>query len=659
MTSTTYPHLFSPIRIGPVEVANRVAVSAHHNNFDINGLWSERTVKYLQARAAGGAGLIIAGAIRVHPRNPESICWPRSDWAFAPGQPDMFRAGTAAVKAHGTAIFAQLAHGGRQYWDSGEDMEPLLAPSAIACPAIAETPKEMEPEDLAEVAESFAEAAAICAEAGFDGIEVHAAYGYLLSSFITPTTNRRDDGYGGDLSARMRYPLEVVARVREVVGPDMAVGVRMVADERLEGGLAAADAPLVAAAFEASGLVDYLSVVSGTYASEGVLDPPLYVAPGCDVHLAAAVRQAVQVPVLVAGRVKDPAMAESIVAEGQADLVAMTRATICDPDMPRKARAGRIEEIRWCIGCNQRCIGNLAHHLPITCIQNPVSGREFDPFWARLQPAPAPKAVMVIGAGPAGCEAARVLAERGHRVTLLDRAEEIGGQIRIIERGSGRGEWRDVHRYYSNRLDALGVDLRLGTAVSAADVQAQHPDAVVVATGSVARTQPFEHLPGLDGVDASVDVRSVLSSDAELGQRVVVYAGDNYMQGLTAADTLLDRGHRVDLVVPAASPGAKAEAQTVQTVLSRIVSKGVASMHTMSALTRFSQGRVDGVDMLTGASFTLECDTLVSCFGGVADDSLYHRLKGGVGELHRIGDCVAPRTTDAAIFEGGRIGRLI
>ncbi len=654
-----YPHLFSPIRIGPVEVANRVAVSAHHNNFDINGLWSERTVKYLEARAAGGAGLIIAGAIRVHPRNPESICWPRSDWAFAPGQPDMFRAGTAAVKAHGTAIFAQLAHGGRQYWDSGEDMEPLLAPSAIACPAIAETPKEMEPEDLADVAESFAEAAAIGADAGFDGIEVHAAYGYLLSSFITPTTNRRDDRYGGDLTARMRYPLEVVARVREVIGPGMALGVRMVADERTEGGLAAADAPLVAAAFEASGLVDYLSVVSGTYASEGVLDPTLYVAPGCDVHLAESVKGAVQVPVLVAGRIKDPAMAESIVAEGRADLVAMTRATICDPDMPRKARANRVDEIRWCIGCNQRCIGNLEHHLPISCIQNPVSGREFDPFWARLQPAPAPKAVMVIGAGPAGCEAARVLAERGHRVTLLDRAEVIGGQIRIIERGSGRGEWGDVHRYYSNRLDALGVDLRLGAAVSAADVQAQRPDAVVVATGSVARTRPFEHLPALEGVEASVDVRAVLSSEVEPGQRVVVYAGDNYLQGLTAADTLLDRGHCVDLVVPAASPGAKAEAQTVQTVVSRIVSKGVASVRAMSALTRFSPGRVDGVDMLTGASFMLECDTLVSCFGGVADDGLYRRLKGCVPEVHRIGDCVAPRTTDAAIFEGGRIGRLI
>ena len=659
MTSTAYPHLFSPARVGPVEVANRVAVSAHHNNFDINGLWSERTIKYLEARAAGGAGLIIAGAIRVHPRNPESICWPRSDWAFAPGQPERFRAGTAAVKAHGTAIFAQLAHGGRQYWDSGEDMEPLLAPSAIACPAIAETPKEMEPEDLEDVAESFAAAAAICADAGFDGIEVHAAYGYLLSSFITPTTNRRDDGYGGDLSARMRYPLEVVARVREVIGPDMALGVRMVADERIDGGLGAADAPLVATALEESGHLDYLSVVSGTYASEGVLDPPLYVAPGCDVHLSASVKQAVQVPVLVAGRIKDPAMADSIVAQGQADLVAMTRATICDPDMPRKARAGRRDEIRWCIGCNQRCIGNLAHHLPISCIQNPVSGREFDPFWAELRPAGKPKSVMVIGAGPAGCEAARVLAERGHQVTLLDRADEIGGQIRIIELGSGRGEWRDVHRYYANRLDALGVDLRLGAAVSAADVLAQQPDAVVVATGSVSRTLPFEHLPKLDGAEACVDVRSVLRSQAQVGHRAVVYAGDNYMQGLTVADTLLDRGHRVALVVPAAAPGAKAEAQTVQVVMSRIMSKGAASVRTMSALTRVQPGRVDGVDMVGGAPFTLECDTLVSCFGGVADDSLYKQLRGSVTELHRIGDCVAPRTTDAAIFEGGRIGRLI
>ncbi len=654
-----YPHLFSPVTIGPVRIANRIAVSAHHNNFDINGLWSERTIRYLEARAAGGAGLIIAGAIRVHPRNPESLCWPRSDWAFAPGQPERFRAGVEAVRAHGTAIFAQLAHGGRQYWDSGEDMEPLLAPSAIACPVIAETPKEMEAEDLAEVVESFAEAASICAQAGFDGIEVHAAYGYLLSSFITPTTNRRDDDYGGDLTDRMCFPLEVVTRVREVIGTDMALGVRMIADERLEDGLTEADAAVVAAVFEASGQIDYLSVVSGTYASEGVLDPPLYVSQGCDVHLAERVKQAVQVPVLVAGRIKHPAMAESIVAQGSADLVAMTRATICDPDMPRKARDGRIDEIRWCIGCNQRCIGNLAHHLPISCIQNPVSGREFDPFWAQQQPAEVPKNVMVIGAGPAGCEAAQVLAERGHRVILHEAAEQIGGQIRVIERGSGRSEWSDVHRYYSNRLDALGVDLRLGTEVSAADVTAQRLDAVVVATGSLSRTLPFEHLPTLEGVDAAVDVRSVLNSEVEPGRRVVVYAGDNYLQALTVADTLLDRGHSVDLVVPAMSPGAKAEAQTVQAVMSRIISKGVASLRTMSALTRFEPGRVDGVDMTFGVPFTLECDTLVSCFGGIADDSLYHSLKGSVTELHRIGDCVAPRTTDAAIFEGARIGRLI
>ncbi len=654
-----HAHLFSPIRIGNLEVANRIFVSAHHNNFDVHGLWSDRTIKYYEARAAGGAGLIVTGALRVHPRDTGDIQWPRSDWAFAPGQAEMFQQGVDAVKAHGTAFIAQIAHGGRQFWDSRENLEPLMAPSAIPCPVISEVPKEMDEDDFEEVAESFAQAAAIAMEGGFDGVEVHSAYGYLLASFITPTANQRDDEYGGELANRMRFPLEVIARVRAAVGPDKVVGVRMVADEYIEGGLTPEDAPAVAAAFEASGLVDYISVTGATYASGVIMDPPMYAEAGYEVHLAARVKEAVELPVMTAGRLKDPTMADGIIASGQADLIAMTRATICDPDLPRKARDGREDEIRWCIGCNQRCIGNVAHHLPIGCFQNPASGREFDPFWAELKPADPAKKVVIVGAGPAGCEAARVLAERGHQVVLFDRSPEIGGQIRTIERASGREEWQDVHRYFGNRLAALGVDLRLGTEVSAADVRAEHPDAVVVATGSDARTHPWEYLPPLDGVEQAVDVRAVLDGSATVGGRVVVYAGDNHLQGLTTADTLLDQGKTVHLVVPAEAPGVLAEEHTTYVVLSRLLAKGLAGMHVMSALTRFADSVVEGVEMMTEEPFTIECDSVVSSFGGLAADGLYKELKGTVGELHRIGDCVAPRTADSAIFEGSRVGRVI
>lgn len=653
-----YDHLFSPLAIGNREVRNRIFVSAHHNNFDVHGLWTDRTIKYYEARADGGAGMIVTGAIRIHPRNLEFETWPRSDWAFADGQVDWFKKGVKAVKAHGAVFIAQLAHGGRQFWDAREDLQPLLAPSAVPCPVIMEVPKEMEPEDIEQTIDDFVAAAEIARDGGFDGVEIHSAYGYLLAGFLTPTANLRTDEFGGDLDSRMRFALTVLERVREVMGPDRIVGVRMIGDEYLEGGLTPEDAPAIAAAFEKSGLVDYISVTSGTYASGVIMDPPMYAPMGYDVPIAALVKDAVDLPVLIAGRIKDPAMADDIIASGRADMVAMTRATICDPDLPRKALEGRDDEIRWCIGCNQRCLGNVAHHLPIGCFQNPASGREFDPFWAQLQPADPPKRVVVVGAGPAGCEAAKVLAERGHEVVLFDRRSELGGQIRTVEKASGREEWQDVYRYFDNRLPALGVDLRLGAEVNADQVLAERPDTVVIATGSNPRTEPWEHLPPIEGEGSTVDVRAVLNGAVSIGDRVVVYAGDNHMQGLTTADTLLDQGKDVTLVVPNEAAGLLAEEHTRFVVSARLAAKG-AAMVMMSALTGFDGGSVSGVEMMTGEEFELPCDTLISSFGGVADDSLYFALKGRVTDLHRIGDCLAPRTADSAIFEGSRLGRII
>lgn len=654
-----YPHVFSPLQIGPVTVPNRILSSAHLTHLADNGRWTKGHVAYYEAKAKGGVGLIVIGAQSVQRWDRPILPLGDMDNPFVEGQVDWYRRGVEVVHAHGARIFAQLAHGGRQNWDADAALEPLVAPSAIPCPVVGHVPKEMEAGDIERLIADFADAARIMAEGGFDGVEVHCAYGYLLTEFLTPTTNRRTDGYGGSLDNRMRLPLEIVAGVRDVVGTNLAVGVRMPGDEYQDGGITVEVAGEIARRFEASGLIDYLSISSGTYTNIASMDVPMYVPLGYNRHLSAAIKEEVDLPVMVAGRIKDPEMAESVIAEAHADMVAMTRATIADADLPRKMREGREDEIRSCIACNQRCFGGLALGLPVGCMANPVAGREYDPFWAELRPADPPKRALVIGGGPAGCEAARVLAERGHTVTLLDRGDALGGQLLTVQKASGREEWQDITRYHERQLTRLGVDVQLGVEVTADRVIAEGADAVVVATGSRPRTQPYDHLPPLQGAERALDVRSVIDGTAEVGDRVVVYAGDNHIQGLTTADTLLDRGRTVSVIIPQEAPGKLAEAQTTWAVMTRLGAKGARDLKLLSALTALDGDRVAGMELLTGAEFEIPCDTLVSSFGGIADDALYLSLRGRVADLRRIGDCVAPRTADTAFFDGGTAGRRI
>jgi mycofactocin system FadH/OYE family oxidoreductase 2 len=651
--------VFSPLQIGSVTVENRILSSAHLTHLAENGLWTDGHLEYYLTKARGGIGLIVTGAQSVQRWNRPRLPLGDMDNPFVAGQPERYRRVIDAVHQHGTRIFAQLAHGGRQNWDAFAAMEPLIAPSPVACPVVGHVPKEMEPEDIDRLIDDFADAARIMHESGFDGVEVHCAYGYLLTEFLTPTTNRRTDEYGGSLENRMRLPVAIVRRVREAVGPDMVVGVRMPGDEYVDGGLTVEDAQQIAVAFEATGLIDYLSITAGTYTNIQSMDVPMYVPLGYNRHLAAAIKDEVDLPVMVAGRIKDPEMAENTIAEGQADMVAMTRATIADPDLPRKMEEGREEEIRNCIACNQRCLGNLALGLPVGCTVNPVAGREYDPFWAEPQPAEPARRVLIIGGGPAGCEAARVLAERGHRVTIVDAGDELGGQLLTVQKASGREEWQDVNRYHARQLERLDVDVRLNTIADVSLVLDSGADTVIVATGSKPRTNPWDHLPPLDGVETARNVRDVLNHTVDIGERVVVYAGDNHIQGLTTADTLLDRGKDVTVVIPQEVPGKLAEAQTTWALMTRLGAKGVAGVEMLTAVTAFGAGVVSCLNLLTGRTFDLPCDAVVSSFGGIADDDLYFQLKGKVADLRRIGDCVAPRTADTAIYDGGKIGRLV
>ena len=650
-----YQHVFTPIQLGPKEIRNRLYCSAHHTGFAAGGLVNERHNAYYEARARGGVGMIITGIQNIVAPDPDNPPCTSDDEALAPGQGDCYRRLTERVHRHGTTILAQLGGFGRQDWNTMGHMEAMPAPSAIPAHG-GFVPKELEREEMTRIVADFAQAAAVVRDGGFDGVELHCAYGYLLASFLSPTSNHRTDEYGGSLENRMRFPVEALAAVKAELGDDLILGVRLLADEYVEGGIGLAESCEMARGFEETGMVDYINATIATYNRKAMITYPMFFPMGLTLDLAQNIKNAIDIPVLTAGRLKDPAMIESALADHKVDMVGMARALITDPDLPNKMLEGREDEICSCIGCNQKCNGNLVVGLPITCMQNPLAGREYLPFWSTLNRAEPPKRIVVIGGGPAGCEAALTLAQRGHNVSLYDRGSELGGQLLTVAKAPGREEWQDVYRFHSRELARLGVDVNLGVEMDAEGVLALDADDVVIATGSSPRTEPYPQFGPVAGVDRALNVREVLDGAERAGSTVVVYAGDDHMQGISTAEILLDQGRTVHVVCTAEVPGMLADMFTVEYQLERLTQKGLAGLRLHSRIKSFDGERVTGVEGLLSHPFEIRCDTLVSSFGGDAAAGLYRDLKGRC-RVHRIGDALAPRTADFAIFDGATLGR--
>ena len=402
---SAYSHLFSPLRIGNVTVRNRIMQTAHVKLFAEAAVDSQRNVDYQAARARGGAGLLITGNRVVHPTSTTGF--PRVAWQYLPEALESDRRLTAAVHEHGAVIFAQLNHFGLNATsDSADDLRVLWGPSAVKSPAYGETPKAMEPEDIDEVVEWWARCAELSREGGFDGTEVHISHSYLLHQFLSPLYNKRTDEYGGSFENRLRFAREVIAAVRSRVGTDWVVGVRISLTDFIPGALDVDDAIRVAQTLEADGQLDYVNVTAAGYHNIFHAIQPSDGPDGYLVDLTAQVKAAVSaLPVFTVGGIKDPALAEEIIAAGKADMVAMTRAQIADPEFANKAQEGREDEIVHCIRGNQGCIGRVFKGLPINCTVNPAAGRE----GVRLQPlvaAEEPGRWVVVGGGPAGMKAA-------------------------------------------------------------------------------------------------------------------------------------------------------------------------------------------------------------------------------------------------------------
>jgi mycofactocin system FadH/OYE family oxidoreductase 2 len=647
-----FKFLFSPLTIGKTVVPNRICFSSHLTDFAENNLPGERHIYYLAERAKGGAGLIITEEQSVHPTDHS---YEKLIDAFNPAVVPGYRRICNAVHEYETKIFAQLNHNGAQ-GDGSNSRLPLWAPSPVPDVMFREVPKEMEMDDIREVIEYFCRSATHVREGGFDGIELQIGHSSLIRQFLSPLSNHRGDEYGGSLENRMRFALEVIAAVRATVEPEFTLGIRLCADEMIPGGLTLDDTKEMARRFEATGHIDFLDLSLATFYNLYLVGGSMHTPLGYAVPLAAGMKEVISLPVFATGRINDPVMAERILADGQADMIGMVRAQICDPELANKARDGRLEEIRYCVADNQNCYGRIAMNKPIGCIQNPAVGHEKERGIGSIKPASVKKKVIVIGGGPAGLRTAAIAAQRGHQVTLYEKQAKLGGQINIAALGAGREEFAAVIRNEENQLKKLPVAIVLNKEVTAELVREQKPDTVIVATGSVPKECP---VPGADGPKI-FNVWQALLGQADLGNRVLFIDNDGHHQATATAEYLADLGKEVYILTSSLFVGTDlGPPQDLYLTRQRLLQKGVTFTPDFAVM-EIKGLEVHGFNVYSNEWQTFSGhDSIVLAMGNRAEDGLYKALKGTVKELYRIGDCVAPRKIDMAIHEGEKVGRVI
>jgi mycofactocin system FadH/OYE family oxidoreductase 2 len=647
-----FKYLFSPLQIGKTVVPNRISFSAHLTNFAENGLPSERHIYYLAERAKGGAGLIITEEQSVHPTDH---AYEKIIEAFSPAVVPRYRKICDAVHEYETKIFAQLNHNGAQS-DGTLSRLPVWGPSPVPDVMFREVPKEMETEDIQEVIEHFCQSATHVREGGFDGIELQIGHSSLLRQFLSPLSNQRTDEYGGSLENRMRLVLEVIEAVRATVGPDFTLGIRLCADEMIPGGLTLDDTKEMARRFEATEKIDFIDLSIGTFYNLYLVGGTMHTPLGYTVPLSAGIKEVVNLPVFATGRINDPVMAERILADGQADMIGMVRAQICDPELANKAKDGRLEEIRYCVADNQGCYGRVAVNKLIGCIQNPAIGYEREQGIGSIKPASVKKRVLIVGGGPAGLRTAEVAAQRGHSVTLYEKKEKLGGQINIAALGAGREELGAIIRNEENQFKKLPVKVILNKEVTAEFVLAQNPDVVIIATGSVPKECP---VPGADGPNI-FNVWQVLLSEADLGNRVLFIDYDGHHQATATAEFLADQGKEIHMLTSSLFIGQDlGPVQDLYLTRQRLLQKGVTFTPDFAVM-EIKGLEVHGFNVYSNEWKTFSgYDSIVLAMGNRVEDGLYRALKGRVKELYRIGDCVAPRKIDMAIHEGDKVGRMI
>ena len=654
-SDSRFPHLLSPIRIGSKRLRCRVLVTAHEIRLGDGRIPGARYAAYHRARARGGAGLQITGCTAVHHTGGLG-----SGGALANVDDsiiDGYRMLSGAVHEEGGVILAQLGHSAATT-HATEPGAPVWAPSAVAGQLMrhGQRAHAMRVDEIAEIVSAFGAAAERCRKGGMDGVEILAAFGFLVAAFLSPLANRRTDHYGGSLDNRLRFCREVISAVRDAVGSDGILGLRIPGDELIEGGLELEEMKAVARAVESDGKLDYLNVIAGTNMDRLLRAehwPPTPARHGLFVHLAAGIRSAVELPVFTVGRITDPVQAEQILANGDADMVGMTRAHVADPDLIAKLREGRLEDIRPCVGANV-CIRNGLEGRSIGCIHNPQTGRELT--WGDPVPAERSLDVAVVGGGPAGLEAARVAALRGHRVTLHERAQHLGGQLRTWTRLASKRELRGIVEWQQRQLERLQVRIRLGHGVASAN---DLDGAKVVVLASGAR-------PGPVSVDGAVEhgvglctAHDVLESEPVSVAPSLVWDRAGGGAAVSAAEHLAEAGCRVVLVTPSMAVADDVDL-TNRVPLYRRLCEHSVTMLPNSDVTLVDAHGVVVTNVYTGRDTTIPgIERVVACDAAEARDELAEVLRAEGLRVLMAGDSVSPREVDVSMAEGALAAREI
>lgn len=642
--NTPYPDLFSKGRIGTLEVRNRIVMAPMGSNLasDTGGVTGQLIAHYA-TRARGGVGLVIVENTTVqYPLGRNGATHLRlDDDAFIPGLSRLVE----AIHREGAAIAIQLNHCGA--WTSPQRTGGLqpVAPSDVPVEPGGVVPRPLSVDEIKALVDLFVQAGLRAQKAGFDGIEIHGAHGYLISQFLSPSTNHRDDEYGGSLENRLRFPLAIVRGLRAALGPRFPLWMRINGDDFLPDGNDQRACQIIAQKLVEAGL-DALHVSAGMPASYPKQVEPITFPQGWKFYLAAGIKAVVNVPIIAPSVVREPEVAQEAIASGKVDFVALGRALLADPEWANKAARGEAEQIRRCISCNICAKARGPDARPIRCTLNPLVGRELE--LGEFIPASSPRRVMVIGGGPAGIEAARVASLRGHRVTLYEREAALGGQVRLATRPPGKDKLRWLLEYWPRQLVQAKVEVRLETEVTPQLVAQERPEAVIVATGA----QPL--IPPISGADEPTVATAwaVLRGDIELADQKVIVVGGG-MVGCETAEFLAERGNQVLILEMSSDIASDVEPITRMDLLERLAKRQV-EWRVGAKVEEIEKGRVKLADGQIEVA-----DAIVLAIGSKPMRKLADELASGDWELHVVGDCRCPRRIVDAIYEGHLAGRAV
>ena len=644
MSHPAFVHLFKPLVLRGKRLKNRIMSSGHDTSMPTDNRVNAQLIAYHRARAEGGVGLIVLQVAGVHDsaRYTSHVLMATDDSCI-----DGYRELADVCHAQNTLVLSQIFHPGREIMESADGLLAVAySASAVPNERFRVMPRALDPAMIDEIVSGYAAAARRLHQAGIDGVEVVASHGYLPAQFLNPRVNRRTDDYNGTLEQRLRFLREIIAAVRAATDAQFIIGLRISADERDSDGLTESES--LEAVKSLQGQLDYVHIVAGTSASTGGavhIVPPMAIAAAYLADAAATFKASLSIPLFVTGRINQPQEAELILARGQADVCGMTRALICDPLMPAKTLEGRADDVRACIACNQACIGHFHKGLPISCIQHPETGREL--HFGHLQPTLKRRRIMVVGGGPAGMKAAAVAAQRGHDVTLFEASAQLGGQVLLAQLLPRRSEFGGASTNLQREMTLAGVRVVRNTRVDRALVVQEQPDHVIIATGAEPYWPAFERGGELQVVDAW----QVLREQVSLGRSVVVVDWRCDWIGPGIAERLVRAGHQVQLAVNGTHCGENLPLYVRDQLAGELHRLGIpiipyARLYGCDDSTVYLQHSASGEPMLLE-----DIDSLVLCQGHQSVDTLGVELAGLV-PFERIGDCLAPRTAEEAIYEG-------